>query len=264
MFAFSIWDKNKQRLVIARDRLGVKPVYYSINDNGIIFASEIKAILSTPDYKHPKANMEAISDYINEGYLTGSRTLFKNIKKLYPGSMLIIENSEIKEHCYWKLQPAPIASDLSEKDYIDKLRETLIDAIKIRLRSDVPIGFHLSGGLDSSSIVSISRKIFNMEPKTFSVRFTESSKYDENKFISIVRENSNTEHKQIMPDLQKDFPEKLRKMIYLLDEPADGPPVLSKFEINKFIKENGITVALTGQGADELFGGLLRGIYTLI
>ena len=260
MFAFAIWDQNKKRLLLAKDRLGVKPLYYAFNNEGIVFASEIKSILQHPDHKHPEANNVAIYDYINEGYLTGHRTLFKDIHKLNPGSLLVIEDSVIKEQVYWKLQFAPMASEISEKDYVEKLRELIVDAIRIRLRSDVPVGFHLSGGLDSSSIVSITNKIFGVKPKTFSIRFNEVM-FNENKFISIVKDDLNTEHKEIMPSIEKNFPEKLREMVYLSDEPIDGPPILAKYELNKFIKENGITVALTGQGADEILGGYKRFLY---
>lgn len=263
MFAFAIWDQNKKRLLLARDRLGVKPLYYALNSEGIVFASEIKSILQHPWHKHPEADNAAIYDYINDGYLTGNRTLFREVNKINPGCLMVIENSELKEHVYWKLQFAPISSEISEKDYIEKLRELIIDSIKIRLRSDVPVGFHLSGGLDSSAIVSITNKIFNVKPRTFSLRFNESM-FDENKFISIVKDDIDTEHKEIMPDIEKHFPEKLREIVYLSDEPIDGPSVLAKYEINKFIKENGITVALTGQGADEILGGYKRFLYQYI
>lgn len=258
MFAFALWDSNKKRLFIAKDRLGVKPLYYTFNNDGIVFASEIKAILKHPAYKNPSADNVAIYDYVNEGYLSGNRTLFKDIYKLIPGSFMLIENQEIKENVYWKLQAAPIDSKTSEKEFIEQLRELTIDSVKLRLRSDVPVGFHLSGGIDSSAIVSIASKILNFDSNTFSIRFSEAPEFDEGKFIEIVKNDSNTCHKELIPNFQKDFPEKLKEMIYLLDEPVDGPAVLSKFELNKFIKQNGITVALTGQGADEILGGYKR------
>jgi len=261
MFGFAIWDKNRKRLIIARDRLGVKPLYYTFNNDGIIFASEIKAILKHPSYKNPSSDNVAIYDYVNEGYLSGNRTLFKDIFKLVPGSFMIIENQEVKENVYWKLQPAPLDSEISENEFIEQFRELLIDSIKIRLRSDVPVGFQLSGGIDSSAIVSVASKMLNFDSNTFSIRFDESPKFDEGKFIEIVKNDSKTKHKELIPDLQTNFPEKLREIIYLLDEPADGPAVLSKFELNKFLKNNGITVALTGQGADEILGGYKRFIH---
>ena len=264
MFGFAIWDKNRKRLFIVRDRLGVKPLYYAFSDDGIVFASEIKAILKHPAYKNPSADNLSVYDYVNEGYLAGNRTLFKDIHKLIPGSCMIIENGEVKENVYWKLQPAPINSEISEKEFIEKLRELIIDAIKIRLRSDVPVGFHLSGGIDSSAIVSIASKIFNFDSNTFSIRFTESPKFDEGEFIEIIKNDSKTSHKERIPDFKKEFPQKLKEIVYLLDEPTDGPAVLSKFELNKFIKENGITVALTGQGADEILGGYKRFIHDYI
>lgn len=260
MFAFAIWDQNRKRFFVARDRLGVKPLYYAFNNEGIAFASEIKSILQHPEHKHPEADKASVYGYINEGYVTGNKTLFKDIYKLNPGSLIVIEDSVVKEHTYWKLQFAPMSSEISEKDYVEKLRELIVDSIKIRLRSDVPIGFHLSGGLDSSSIVSITNNILGVNPKTFSLRFDEAM-FDENKFISIVKDDLKTEHKEIMPDIERHFPEKLRDMVYLCDEPTDGPSILAKYEINKFIKENGITVALTGQGADEILGGYKRFLY---
>lgn len=261
MFAFAIWDKNKERLFIARDRLGVKPLYYTFNNDGIVFASEIKAILKHPSHKRTPAEKLAIYDYINEGYLIGNRTLFNGIYKLIPGNYIIIKNKELKENCYWKLPIAPTISNIPEEEFINKLRELVIDAIKIRLRSDVPVGFHLSGGIDSSAIISIASKILDFNSNSFSIRFSDSPEFDEGKYIKIVQEDSNSNHKELIPNIEKDFPGKLREIIYLMDEPADGPAVLSKFELNKFVKESGITVALTGQGADEIFGGYKRFIY---
>jgi asparagine synthase (glutamine-hydrolysing) len=258
MFAFAVWDKNKKRLFIVRDRLGVKPLYYAFNDDGIVFASEIKAVLKHPAHKSPSADRSSVYDYVNEGYLAGNRTLFKDIYKLIPGSYILVENQEVKEQTYWKLPLAPVISDVSEKEYIENFRELFIDAIKIRLRSDVPVGFHLSGGIDSSAIVSAASKNFEFDSKTFSIRFSDFPEFDEGNFIKIVQKDSNTDHKELVPDFEKDFPERLRKIVYLLDEPADGPAVLSKFELNKFVKESGITVALTGQGADEILGGYKR------
>lgn len=263
MFGFAVWDNNRKRLVLARDRLGVKPLYYTIDNNGIVFASEIKSILKHPSFQNPSADYKAVYDYVNEGYLSGKRTLFNGIYKLIPGSYMVVENNEIKEQTYWKLPAAPTITNISEKEYSEGLRELLTDAIKIRLRSDVPVGFHLSGGLDSSAITSIASKDFDFPARTFSIRFAESPKFDEGKFIEIIKNDSGTIHKEKLPDFQTNFPEKLRELIYLLDEPADGPAALSKLELNRFVRESGITVALTGQGADETLAGYKRFIYEL-
>lgn len=264
MFAFAIWDKNRKRLFLARDRMGVKPLYYAFNNDGIVFASEIKTILKHPSHKRPSADKLSIYDYVNEGYLAGNRILFEGIYKLLPGSFMLIENQNVKESTYWKLEAAPIDNKTSEKEFVEELRNLIIDSVKIRLRSDVPVGFHLSGGIDSSAIVSIASKLLGFESNTFSIRFAESEKFDEGKFIELVKNDSKPNHKELIPDFEKDFPTKMQEIVKLLDEPADGPAVLSKFELNKFVKENGITVALTGQGADEILGGYKRFILEYI
>ncbi len=258
MFAFAIWDSNNNRLFIARDRLGVKPIYYAFNDEGIVFASEIKAILKHPKHSSPDEDRESIYNYINEGYIIGNKTFFKDIYKLMPGHYLLIKNNEVQEIKYWDLSTAPLISEISEKEFVEQFRELLIDAVKIRLRSDVSVGFHLSGGLDSSAITAIASKNLDFPANTFSIRYSNLENFDEGKFIKIASEDSKTNHKELMPNLETNFVQDLENIIYLMDEPADGPAVLSKFELNKFVKENGITVALTGQGADEILGGYKR------
>lgn len=255
MFAFALWDETKKKLFLARDRIGVKPLYYTFDDDGIIFASEIKALLKHPNKQSPSLEPQALYNYIRESFVAGEKTFFKDIFKLKAGHFIVIDNANIKEHCYWKLPVTATGQDLSEKEYVEKLRELIIDAVKIRLRSDVPVGFHLSGGLDSSSIVSIASKFFDVDVRTFSGRFSEAPEYDEGYFIDIVSKNSKTTHSEIIAEIGKNFPEDMKQAIYMLDEPVVGPGVLPQIEVCKMVKNNGVTVVLGGQGADEILAG---------
>jgi len=257
MFAFAIWDKNKQRLFMARDRLGVKPLYYSFNDEGIVFASEIKAILQHPKHQKNNVDINSLYNFMLEGFVAGKKTLFKDINKLLQGHFLIIENEEVKISPYWKLNGNQ-NNDLKENEIIEKFKETFEDAIKIRLRSDVPLGFHLSGGLDSSSIVCYINKISDITPITFSGRFKENNFYDEGPFIEKVVKHVKTNHNEIFPTIGDDFKDELEKSVWFMDEPTVGSSVLAQYKVSKLVKEQGITVVLGGQGADEILGGYRR------
>jgi asparagine synthase (glutamine-hydrolysing) len=253
MWAFCIWDKNKGIFFIARDRLGIKPFYYLYHGNVFIFASEVKAILETPQIRR-KFNPQAILEYLYLGYTLNDKTWLKDINRLLPGHYLILDSRGLNRYKYWEPNLAVNYSS-SEQATKDKLRSLLEDSLRLRLRSDVEIGAHLSGGIDSSSIVSLASRLYKGDICTFSGTFAESADYDESFFIrSMLNAYPRMNHRQIIirPD---NFLEVMEKIIWHLDEPVGGPGSYPQFFVSNLIRQANVKVVLGGQGGDELFGG---------
>lgn len=258
MFSFSIWDDKKKIMFCARDRMGVKPFYYWHEDRTFIFASEIKAILATNLVKK-QPNYSALQEYLVFQTTPGEDTLFSGVNKLLPGHYLIVNrNGEIVEKVkYWDLN-FDIDTDHTEDYFIDRLRTLLDDAVKIRLRSDVALGAHLSGGLDSSTIVSLA-STFNVtgdKLKTFTGAFNEGERFDETLYAKMVAEKAEAQYLETYPS-ETDFIELLPKIIYHMDEPAAGPGVFPQYMVSRLASEH-VKVVLGGQGGDEIFGGYAR------
>ncbi len=254
MFATAIWDKQNQKLFVARDRLGIKPFYYYIDDTCFFFASEIKALLEVPGI-YAKPNNEAIFEYLHFSYTLGDKTWFKNIKKLMPGWRGYVTTKGLSCVKYWDVTfDGSDNHHRPEKDLEDELRELLVDSVKLRLRSDVPVGAHLSGGLDSSSVSAIARDNLN-SLKTFSIGFNEGN-FDERRWSNIVKDHLQTEH-FVQVVTHHDLPEYLERIVWLLDEPVIGGPVYPQLKLNEMVKDNGVKVILGGQGGDELFVGYI-------
>jgi len=253
MFAFALWDEEKRLLLLARDPMGKKPLFYAESDDGIIFASELKAILEDPAFKREIDN-KAIDHYLSLYYIPAPLTIFKGVKKLLPGHILLYISGKATSQPYWTLQ-AKRANGLSEEKAKEKLLGLLQEATRKRLESDVPLGVFLSGGIDSSAVVAMMRRI---SPKgtirSFSIGFEESS-YDERPFARLVAENFKTEHREflIRPDVLKILP----TIIWSLDEPFADYSVLPTFYLAQYARKE-VTVALNGDGGDELFGGYER------
>ena len=254
MFAFAIYDKRKKRLFLARDRLGIKPLYYTITDKEIIFASEIKAILKHPNVKK-KVNLYGISSYLSYRYVLGKETLFDGIYTLQPGHFLLCEDGKIKEKLYWELPVIPQKEDKGEEYYVRKLRELLAKSVKMRMISDVPLGAYLSGGLDSSIIVALMSDIKNEPIKTFSIGFEEEG-FNEFEYARLMAERCKTNHKEILLNADE-YIELLPKLIRYKDAPLSVANEVPLYEMSKELKKD-ITVVLSGEGADELFGGYGR------
>ena len=257
MFAFVIWDKNKQELFAARDHFGIKPFYYYLDDNKFVFASEIKAILRYPGLEKTEPNTEAIHEYLSFQFCLGDHTLFKQINKLLPGEYIHISvrSWKIKKQTYW-LPDFTIDTHHTEDYYADKLLLLIEDAIRIQLRSDVPLGAHLSGGLDSTTVVCLASSILNRSIKTFSGGFKASTDYDETDYAKIVSRFAGTDYYEIFPT-PNDFIEMIPKLIYYLDEPVAGPGLFPQYFVSKLAAQN-VKVVLGGQGGDEIFGGYAR------
>ena len=251
MFAFAIWDRKNQSLFIARDRMGIKPLYYNIDDQGIVFASEIKAILKVLKHK-PVVNMTMFDAYMSVGYTPTENTLFQGIFKLKPGHSMLIQNGQVSTKQYWDLE-FDREKDLGEAYYIEKTKQLLEDAVRLRLRSDVPLGVFLSGGLDSSAIVSIMHKQGIKDIKTFSVAWDSGKLYDETPYARKISKLFNTDHHEyiINPD---DFLDFIPTYIWHMEEPVTEAAAISLFYCAKVAKEH-VTVVLSGEGSDEVFGG---------
>jgi asparagine synthase (glutamine-hydrolysing) len=248
MFSFVIYDLNKKSLFVARDRLGIKPLYYFRNSETFGFASEIKSLLIHPDIDK-SINKNALLEYFYRQYISGSETIFNQIYKLPPGHYIFIENGELELKKYWDL-----AYTIKEKQSSNaKLRiKSLFDeAVEKRLISDVPIGIFLSGGLDSSLVLNSMSKFYKDRIKTFSIGFCD-REYDESKYASEIASHYGTEHNSII--LNKKHMKDLNKVIYHLDEPLADFASLPTYVLSKFASEK-VKVVLTGEGGDENFGG---------
>jgi len=256
MFAFAIWDKQKKELFTARDRLGVKPLYYTILNKEIIFASEIKSILAYPGFKR-KLNEKVLNSYFQYRYILGNETFFENIYSLLPGHYLKFDKSkELKIKSYWFLPIAVKKEDKGEKYYIKKTRDLVTESIKKRLISDVPLGVYLSGGLDSSIITAVMAKLKRGEKvKSFSIGFKEQG-FNEFEYARQVAKMWNTDHHEILLDAEGYFKE-MEKLISYKDAPLSVPNEVPLYLLSKELKKH-ITVVLSGEGADELFGGYGR------
>ncbi len=255
-FAFALYDSNKKKVILARDKLGVKPLYYCYLDGKLIFASEIKAILKYQEIKR-EVNYDALSDYLTFRYVPNNINLIKDIYKLEPATMLVYQNNTIEKIKYWDIQSLPIYE--SEDFIVNKLRSILEESVSSQLISDVPIGVYLSGGIDSSTVAAIMSK-FSKEPiKTFSVGFEVDNKYNdfnETKYARLVADKYNTDHKEVTigSNILKTLPE----IIYHLDNPIAFETSLPLYHLSKLARQKNVKVILTGDGGDELFFGYHR------
>ncbi|MCZ6909418.1 MAG: asparagine synthase (glutamine-hydrolyzing) [Rickettsia endosymbiont of Ixodes persulcatus] len=259
MFAFALWDKEKKIMFCARDRLGIKPFYFFLNQEKFIFSSEVKSILASGRIESV-LDPVGLEDYLTFQFCLGEKTLFKEIKKLQPGYFLTIRFKEDKliktNNQYWEINYT-VQDNLSAPYYIDRLRELLGESIKLHLQSDVPLGAHLSGGLDSSSVVCLSKKQLKETNsfKTFTGKFSEIA-LDESRYANIVAKHVGSHHHEIsFSDIN--LAAILPELIYFMDEPAAGPGLIPQYYVSKYAVDH-VKVVLGGQGGDELFIGYAR------
>ena len=258
MFAFVIYDKNKNKIFAARDRFGIKPFYYYCDEDKFVFASEIKAILAS-EMVDKKVNYEGIQDYIVFQFTLGKKTLFKDIYKLEPGHYMTLDMNEGLEPNivqYWDLE-FKYDTHHTEDYFIDRLKFLIDDSIRLRLRSDVELGTFLSGGLDSSTVTCVASECLGREGlKTFTGKFNEGKEYDESYYAKLAAGHANADYQEIAMTAEQ-FRESLSDIIYYLDEPGAGPGVFPQYMVSKLASEN-VKVALGGQGGDEIFIGYAR------
>ena len=253
MFAFAIWDKKRQELICARDRFGIKPFYYTIIDNIFYFASETKALL--PFLSELNVNVNALSEYLTFQYTLGSDTLFQNIKQLMPGEYLRVSGKEIKCRKYWDIF-YQIDCDHTPQYFEKRLQELLSEGIDLHLRSDVPVGAYLSGGIDSSLIALQANSQQGGLSGLFHGRFSDYKGYDESYYAQIVADSIG-QPLYIVDIKHTDFIENLAQIIYHMDFPVAGPGSFPQFMVAKQAARH-VKILLGGQGADEIFGGYAR------
>ncbi len=250
MFAFCIYDSKKEILFLARDRIGIKPLYYYNSGKKFIFCSEIKGILQNKEISR-QVNLDSLSSFLVFRANTQEQTLFNKIKKLMPGHFLIynLKNNKLKKQKYWDLKISP--QNKNKNYYLIKLKELLMDSVKVRLMSDVPYGAYLSGGVDSGTVVSLMSKYSPQPIKTFSVGFEEEEDSETNE-ARFLAEKLNTNHHELL--IKQDSVKYLPQIIYQSDEPIADPTIIPIYLLSKYAKKYS-TVILTGEGADELFAG---------
>ncbi len=251
MFAFALWDAKRERLFVARDRFGEKPLFVHEGPRGLAFASEIKALLKVPGVA-PRVDLGAVRDYLAYRYVPAPRTLYEGVRKLMPGSYGVWERGVFREERYWTAPDRlPRESDLGRDPDVRGFLAKLEESVKLQMVSDVPFGAFLSGGIDSSMIVALMKR-HSPHVKTFSVGFPE-EKYSELRHAAVVAKHCGTEHHELVID-PEDLIEELPRLVAFRDAPVCEP---SDIAIYRLAKEAGRTVkmVLTGEGSDELLGG---------
>lgn len=251
MFAFALWDKQEQKLLIARDRLGVKPLYYHCQNNCLLFASEIRALIQSGLIDR-KINRKALAEYVQYATVHAPNTILKNVSVLMPGHFMEWQSGILKQVQYWNInQYAQSNLELSYQDTCLKVSELLTASVERRLVSDVPFGAFLSGGIDSSIVVGLMSKVSSEKVRTFNVSFDESD-FSESKYAKLIANKFHTEHYEIKLT-PADFLKQLPEALNAIDHPSgDGP---NSYIVSKATKKAGITMALSGIGGDELFAG---------
>ena len=269
MFAFALWDTRKQKLLIARDKFGEKPLYYGVFDGKLVFASEPKVLLANPAVKS-EINLDALRQYLSFDYVPAPHSIYKGISKLPAAHFLTVEKGEIKTRRYWNLSwqkggnasaneranstngtlPRGHVSAFNES--ANELRELLADAVRMRLVSDVPLGILLSGGVDSSTVAAFATQFSTEKVKTFSIGFEEDS-FDESKYARQVATHLNTEHYEEKLSVEK-AADLITEIGTWLDEPLSDGSLIPTLLLSRFVRKH-VTVALGGDGGDEIFAG---------
>lgn len=257
MWAFAIWNTETRELFASRDRSGIKPFYYSRSGGEFIFASEIKALLEAGI--EARENHAAIADYFCFRYVMGHKTFYKNIVQLEPGCSLTFKNERLSLQTYWhpgKLQNSTPPSEAGNRNLADELRILLEDSVKLRLRSDVPVGAYLSGGLDSSIVATLAARQSSGQISSFTASFDEGGIYDESRYAHDVVAKNGLKGYDLKPH-SEEFWDDLSRVIYHLDQPFEGPQIHPKFQIAGLAAQK-VKVCLGGQGGDEVFVGYPR------
>lgn len=253
MFAFALYDNRRRSLLLARDRLGKKPLHYAISKGRLFFASEIKAILAVaPELK--EVNPSALFQYFHFGYVPDPLTAFSRIRKLPPGHLLEFSREKTRVRQYWDLPPFGTNSPGSEEECLEGLEQRLSEAVKLRLISDVPLGALLSGGMDSSVVVALMARFSARPVKTFSIGFRKQD-FNETAYARAVAERFHTEHHELF--LDPDFGTTLETLTGSIEEPFADDSILPTYFVSSMARQQ-VTVALSGDGGDELFAGYER------
>ncbi len=261
MFAFVIWDGSQRQLFAARDRLGIKPLYYRWDGTTFVFGSEIKALLAYPGME-AVFNQSTLGEYLAFGYITGERTMYQGIQKLMPGHTLQLgESGRLETRRYWDLS-VPIAEESHPREYyVKRYRELLEEAVSSHLMSEVPLGLFLSGGLDSSAVAALTAKIRGDQIETFAVGYGE-EEYSELPFARQVAQHIHSQHHEVC--LSRDeFFASLPHLVWHEDEPIVWPSSVALYFVARLARDR-VTVVLTGEGSDETLAGYTRYAWTLL
>lgn len=255
MFAFGIWDTKERKLFLARDRLGEKPLYYRVEPDRLLFASEIKAILADADVPRD-VDPRGLVNYLTWGHAVAPRTLFKDTFKLLPGHYLVARGGDIEVHEYWDVDGTEQEDDGDGEEPVGRLRWLLADSVRRRLVADVPVGAFLSGGVDSSAVVALMARYSPGRVKTFSIGFPTARGYDERADARRVAEHFGTDHHELRLE-HADLVKTLRTLVYHYDEPFADSAAFPLYFLSRFARQQ-VKVVLSGEGGDELFGGYRR------
>jgi len=259
MFAIVIWDSRNRKLLLARDRVGKKPLFYAANQRRVVFGSELKALLAA-DGLSREIDPQALSDYFSFGYVPAPKTIYRSVRKVLPGHYLTVsKDGSTCEKPYWKLSFAEI-DDLTEAEWCERIRHELCEATRIRLMSDVPLGAFLSGGVDSSSVVAKMARLMNKPVTTCSIGF-DVPEFDESKYARQVAEQFHTDHHEQV--VQPDALAVVDKLAWHYDEPFADSSAIPTYYVSGIARQH-VTVALGGDGGDENFAGYRRYLFDVI
>ncbi|HET6957308.1 MAG TPA: asparagine synthase (glutamine-hydrolyzing) [Vicinamibacterales bacterium] len=252
MFAIAIWDASAGRLVLARDRAGKKPLYWLERDGELLFASEAKAILAGID-RAPSVNPRALVDFFTFGYVSGTEAAFEGMRRIAPGTALIVDvkTGQSKTEAFWRWPAAADTDDMPEAEAIERLRAELTDAVRIRLRSDVPLGAFLSGGMDSAAVLALMTRQSERPVQTFTIGFGDPA-YDEIEEARATAEHFGADHHEQI--VQPDCVRVAETLAFHYDEPFADASAIPTFHVAELARRH-VTVCLTGDGGDELFAG---------
>jgi asparagine synthase (glutamine-hydrolysing) len=254
MFAFAIWDSQLQELFLARDRMGVKPLYYANSGEAFVFSSEIKCIFASGTVK-AELRHDSLAEYMIFRQAAGPETMFRGVRSLPPGCTLTLKSGKPSIARYWSPRPINGLVALAFEDAVAQLTELLEDSVRLRLISDVPVGTFCSGGVDSSLVTALAARRKGDAINTFSVGFDEAD-FDESRFAAIVSQQYGTKHHELRVG-NDEFSELFPEMVWHNDEPLDFANSVHIFALSRLAKRH-VTVVLTGEGSDELFGGYPR------
>lgn len=253
MFAFALWDGRRQRLFLARDRLGQKPLYYFWDGTHLAFASEIKALLECP-WLPQEVNVEAVPVYLAHGYVPTPDTIFRHVRALPPGHTLTIEDGRLEVAEYWDVAYS-VAEVRSEEECVEELRARLREAVRLRLISDAPLGALLSGGIDSTAIVALMSDLSDRPVQTFAIGFAGEPSFNELDPARQAASRYGTDHHEFV--VEPDAVELLPKLVWHYDQPFGDSSAIPTYLVSQLTRQH-VTVALSGDGGDELFAGYER------
>ena len=253
MFAFALWDASRKFLLVARDRVGIKPLYYVNTGRSLLFASEIKALLADPCVPR-RINPHAIDLFLTELFVPGGETMFEGIKKLEPGHILTVSNGRVVTRQYWDLNFEETRSKVSFDEAVEELQQLLGRTVKDHMISDVPVGVFLSGGLDSSGVLGYATEQTGKPVRTFTIGFEGGGFVDERPYARLAAQRYGTEHIETTLTAD-DFVNSLPAYVWHTEEPLCEPPAIALYWLSKLARDSKVKVLLSGEGGDEAFGG---------